>query len=573
MSGQTSLLPRGPEKNLLLAPWTAMLMAIGIYLALSCFRLGWTDLSSDEGRFGLSATNILTDRHQLAIVSEDPLGPPGTKPYMYPLTIAAVFTLLGKSEFTLRFVSVLSLLVAAFCFFALSMILTGNRTLSWLVFALFLLNPATITYARVAIPEPLVAAFGSLGLVAMAKFRDMPRTRWAILGGIAFGCGFLSKLWLVGPFILAASLLILEHWYRRRENRMIAGLGVAAMSFLIVAASHLLFVLWLAPPSLPHWENIYFIFSMKGRAGGVGYDPDMWYRPWWFYIAAVFKGSFFGLPLVFLGAWSLVKLRSWPLALVFVGLFSPVVVFSFFRVKQATYVFPAIVAITFLMSEGFLYLRSNTDWERLAVATMVSLGLAFFFWRGVGALQRQEFLQVVLLFILYLGIAGLWVRYRRAAESVLSLVVITTLLFAGIVVVRKNLDHRTYYREIASFFTERLKSRKPQDIVFVSPEFPAFEFYTFRCGQYWKTFYFNETYAEFFANLRGGNRVFYVVDPSGQLYGSKVDSDKLAALQDYAIDVTSQVEKDVGHSIPLRVFIPRDSIQVSDTPKETGGAI
>jgi 4-amino-4-deoxy-L-arabinose transferase-like glycosyltransferase len=564
MGDQDSEILRDSETNPFLTSWTVMAVVIGLYLALTCFRLGWTDLGSDEGRFGLSAVNILTDHHQIAIVSEDPLGAPGTKPYMYPLTIAAAFAMFGKNEFTLRFVSVLSLLVAAFSFYSLSMILTKDRALSLLVFALFLFDPATITYARVALPEPLVAAFGSMGLVAMAKFRDMLQPRWAIFAGIAFACGFLSKLWLVGPFILAAVLLVLECWYRHREKVMVVGLGVAAASFLIIAASHLLFVLWLAPPSLPHWENIYFIFSMKGRAGGVGYDPDMWYRPWWFYFAAVFKGSFFGLPLAFLGAWSFAKLRNWPVALVLIGLFSPVVLFSFFRVKQATYVFPAIVPIIFLMAQGFLYLRSNTAWMGLAVASIASLGLAFFFWQGVGALQRQEFLPVVLLFVLYLGMAGLWTRYRRFAEFMLSLAVISTLFFAGILVVRKNLAHRTYYRELAVYFAEQLRSKKPQDIAFVSPEFPALEFYTFRSGQYWKTFYFKENLEEFIEDLRNGNRVFYVVDPSGELYGGKVGPDKQIALNNYAVEVTSELQQSIGRAIPLRVFVPRDSMRDSE---------
>jgi 4-amino-4-deoxy-L-arabinose transferase-like glycosyltransferase len=483
---------------------------------------------------------------------------------MYPLTIAAVFALLGESEFTLRIVNVLSLLIAAFGFYALSMILIKNRTLSLLVFGLFLLNPATITYARVALPEPLVAAFGSMGLVAMAKFRDELRIRWAVLGGVAFACGFLSKLWLVSPFVLAAVLLVLERWYRRRERKMIVGLTVAGISFLIVASSHLLLVLWMDPSNLPHWEDIYFVFSMKSRAGGLGYDPDMWYRPWWFYLATLFRGSFFGLPLVFLGARSFAKHRDWPVMLVLFALFIPVVMFSCMRVKQATYVYPAIFAIILLMGQGFLYLHSSKAWKELAVASMASLGLAVFFWRGVGALQTQEFLPVALLFVLYIALASVWVRFRRVAESILCLALVSTLFFVGILAVRKNLEHRTYFREIGAYFIDRLQSKKPQDIAFVSPEFPAMEFYTFRSGQYWKTFYFKENSEDFVEDLRNGNRVFYLVDPSGELYGGKVEPDKLIALNDYAVEVTSDFQRSIGHAIKLRIFVPRDSMRVSD---------
>src|SRR6266849_2951929 len=80
------------------APVWFFFMVFVVYFTLALFKLGSSELGIDEGRFGVSAINILSDRHQLATVSEDPLGEPGTKPYGYPIVLGAAVWLLGKTE-------------------------------------------------------------------------------------------------------------------------------------------------------------------------------------------------------------------------------------------------------------------------------------------------------------------------------------------------------------------------------------------------------------------------------------------------------------------------------------------
>src|SRR5579859_7882868 len=84
-----------------------------LYCCLTLIHLGTADLESDEGRFGTAGVNILTDHRQLALVSEEPAGGAGTKPYLYPLCIAASISVLGKTEFAVRFVNVIALGFAA----------------------------------------------------------------------------------------------------------------------------------------------------------------------------------------------------------------------------------------------------------------------------------------------------------------------------------------------------------------------------------------------------------------------------------------------------------------------------
>jgi hypothetical protein len=92
----------------------AVIATLLAYGALALFQLGKADLDTDEGRYGISALNILYDYHQIAIVSPEPGGVPwSTWPYMYPLELAGSIVLLGKTEFALRVVNVLLMLLTA----------------------------------------------------------------------------------------------------------------------------------------------------------------------------------------------------------------------------------------------------------------------------------------------------------------------------------------------------------------------------------------------------------------------------------------------------------------------------
>src|SRR5208283_1612037 len=85
----------------------AVIATLLAYAALALYHLGMPDLEADEGRYGISALNILSDYHQFAIVSPDPGGVSwSTWPYAYPTMLAGSILLVGKTEFALRFVNV-----------------------------------------------------------------------------------------------------------------------------------------------------------------------------------------------------------------------------------------------------------------------------------------------------------------------------------------------------------------------------------------------------------------------------------------------------------------------------------
>ena len=77
----------------------AIIATLLAYAALSLFHLGRPDLETDEGRYGISALNILNDYHQIAIVSPDPGGVAwSTWPYVYPAELAGSILAAGEDR-------------------------------------------------------------------------------------------------------------------------------------------------------------------------------------------------------------------------------------------------------------------------------------------------------------------------------------------------------------------------------------------------------------------------------------------------------------------------------------------
>jgi 4-amino-4-deoxy-L-arabinose transferase-like glycosyltransferase len=533
-----------------------LLLVFIVYFSCASLKLGSSEIGIDEGRFGVSAINIISDPHQLVTVSEDPLGQPGTKPYGYPVLLAASLWALGKSEFALRTVNVIFLAVGALLLYEFVVLVQSDRNLALLTFALFLLNPGTLKYARTAMPEPLVVAAGCLALFCVAKFITNKSLPWAAACGFALGFGFLSKMWLVLPFALACFSVLALKLLTERNRAFLGGILSAFLSFLFVAVSHLLLVRWLTPSEWSHWIGIYFLFSLSSRVAGAGYDPVMWYRPWWFYLAAVFKASFFGVPLLLLGVQAARKRLNVPLITVLLSLVLPVFAFSLLQVKQASYIYPAYPALALLLALGWLYLVRDASRIELLFASLFSIGAtAFFFAKGV--FGSRECAALLALNLLYFATVFAGARSNRLVRYSVAAAVFSALLFADALVVRQSIQPPAYYREIAEYFKPQLLSRKPKDVAFTAPAFPAMQFYTFRSGEYWETFYVKKSAVEETSDLRHGVRVFYVVDPSQTLYGGKISPDRLVALRKYGSDVTEEIEKKLGHAIPLRVYVPR----------------
>ncbi len=526
------------------------------YFGLAMFRLGWADVGSDEGRFGVSAVNILTDVRQLAIVSEDPLGEAGTKPYFYPLAIAGSMTALGKSEFSLRLVNVVVLALAGLALYGAICGALGSKGLGIFTLAFFLLNPWTITYAHNAMPEPMVVFSGCLALLAVERWHRTFRMRWPVLCGLALGIGYLSKLWLIAPFAAACAGVFVGIVFRRRNARAWTGSVLAGLIFGCVAASHLLLALWLTPALFSHWRNIYFVFSLKSRVAGAGYDPAMWFRPWWFYAGAAFKASCFALPLLFIGIREILIARPKVVGYIALALLSPVLIFSAVAVKQTSYVYGALPAMAFIVALGCIAIWRGGKSQALIWATLLSAGVAGLFF-AAHLFGAKDLLAIEGLYCVYLGCAAVTQRgerSRRISLAVVSVATLCAMLAADVVAVDGTLRHRTNYREIAAFLRPLTAGTRPQDRVFVAPEFPAMQFYTFRSGEYWRTFYWRKSPDSLARDLEASTPKFFIVDPSEALYGSQLEPDMVRLLREHARDVTTEIERSSGDELHVTVF-------------------
>jgi 4-amino-4-deoxy-L-arabinose transferase-like glycosyltransferase len=530
-----------------------LVVAISIYLLFALFELGKFDLGSDEGGFGLGALNIMHDVRQLAIVSERAASGPGHKPYMHPLLLAGPLAILGPSAFSLRLTNVILLLLAGIVLYGTLRQLRATKRLASITAALFLVNPATITYARTVIPEPALVFWGCIGLYCAVRYYNGPRWYWAVLSGAALGCGFLCKLWLIGSFVAACGLLCIFPGRRYGMKVSIRGAIFLAIPLLVIGASHLLAVWLMTPADMPYWLSLYFGVSARDRFAGQGYDPQLWIRPWWLYGMALFRATFFAFPLLIGGGWRLLRRAKPEMIAVTAILLSPVILLSVFTVKETAYMSPIYPAVALLLALGCQDYVQELRSRLYVVAAVLSIGMAIAF----VFLYHQSLKVLLALGLLYSSylVASFVFPLRRFALGLSGAALLASCAFVSYTTPERH----TFYRDIGYYFKTALEKQRPNQISYISPEFGAIGFYFFRSGEYWDTYYFHKDTAQFAKELQDRVQVFYVVDPSGKLYGSRVSPQKMALLIEQCRDVTREIEKATGRPIPVHVFVPNQN--------------
>jgi hypothetical protein len=256
-----------------------------------------------------------------------------------------------------------------------------------------------------------------------------------------------------------------------------------------------------------------------------------------------------------LGIPALIKPKNVILIAVLGALILPIFVLSLLHVKETIYVFPVFPGLALLVALGLDYFFRSANRAEIIAATMISTLVAVWFYRQYVFLRREMIL-IEGLYLVYLlaGFAGS--LYRPIARGAVAVAAILAMSFVAAIAVRKTLEHRTYYREIAAYFKDRLLSLPPSNVAFFSPEVGAVSFSTFRTGRYWQTYYFHEDDAVFERDLIDRRQVFYVVDPSGKLYGGQPSPGEWQALREHAYEISPEVEAFIGHPIALRIFVP-----------------
>ena len=252
--------------------WTINLAATFAIVVLLSMNLGVNDLvGGDEGYYGVMARNILEDPGYIVNTSLSPLGPPGDKPFLYPLVLAVSLAAGGIGEVPMRLVT---LVMAAMAGFFLMLIGTelGSRKAGLFAGLMYLFTPLLANTGRIVSAEPLLVSLSLAGVWLILAAVRTGRSWLGFLAGALFGLAFLTKLWLVA--IPMAGVVGGILYFRGADSGNPVGriAGSAFAGFILFGSFQLLLCLIFSPDTFRHWLGIYTGFSLTDRvAGAVSY--------------------------------------------------------------------------------------------------------------------------------------------------------------------------------------------------------------------------------------------------------------------------------------------------------------
>ena len=529
--------------------WTIIIAATFIMVVLLSVNLGVNDLvGGDEGYYGVMARNILHDPGYIVNTSLSPLGPPGDKPFLYPLVLAGSLLVGGIGEIPMRLVT---LLVAAASGIILMLIGSelGDRRAGIIAGLMFLFTPLLANTGRVVSAEPLLVLLSLAGIWLMLVSLRTGRRRTGFAAGALFGLAFLTKLWLVAmPMagVLGAVLFYRKLSREKSLRSLLPVIGTAIAGFLLFGSLQLLLCLLFSPDTFRHWLGIYTGFSLADRVVG-GSFAGYWHRPWNYYLLLI--GRAFGqwLPLVPLGFITVLRKRreSLAAAVTMVWLI-PLITMSAISVKSGNYILPLMPALFLLAGFGASALLHAVEFPALtrrdallaALAGMV-LCLAAQLEFGSGAIPgiySKNVLRIQIIMAAAVLIPAFAPRLSRRAAGGYAIAALLIAMAGGLIrdiqIVRSR-DHVTGYRKVAAELARGLEDIDPRQLCFISPEWPAVSFYTFRTGRYWESPYQDADPEAAIASL-GGSPFFYVIQEGVDLYGGDPDDRVLKALAEKA---------------------------------------
>lgn len=529
----------------------AVASAALILVAVTCWvRLSPLDandlVGGDEGYYGTMARNVLASPRYVVSPSLSPLGPPGDKPPLVPVLLAASIHWLGPGEAALRWISIAAAAVIAFACGRLASRAAGPIA-EVACAGLLVTLPWFADASRVVAAEIPLTALGALALVLVCRERVSRPS--ACVAGVLLGLAFLCKLWLaVLIAVPAAGALSMSRGGRDRLLPWLAGCAIATASL------HLAALALLQPASLPHWWEIYVGRSLVERVQGEGY-ASYWRQPPIFYWNLLAHAFVLALPLVATGLdWAVRRLRDpAPRALVLWLLGAALL--SLFHVKSGGYAYVIVPAWAAVAALGVHALASGHRPTPLplALAALVSSPIAL---TGMGGepLAWTLWLAAWLAF----SLLGLATRYAGRLAPGLAVALAACIVLAGGARVVQRLPlryHATGYREAAAALAPLLRDVPPERRCFVAPEAPAWSYYWFRTGAYWGTPvtpWSPERRGEVEADT--ALRVF-VVDSRRDLYGGWPDSATVRWLERSTREVTSAPALRSGKSVGIRIFV------------------
>ena len=165
-------------------------LALGLYLLIFlAIRLtNLTDLpvTVDEWRHIIRSEVTLTDGDLFIGMRE------GFK-QLYVWLVAAVLPLFQDHIYAARFISVLAGGVTGLLCYQLGQTLYGSRRIGWLAALIYLISPMALFYDRTALSDTLLTMFTAAGILFSFQLWRQPTFKWAVILGLIFGLGALTK--------------------------------------------------------------------------------------------------------------------------------------------------------------------------------------------------------------------------------------------------------------------------------------------------------------------------------------------------------------------------------------------
>lgn len=520
-----------------------ILLVIGASLGFAFLR-GVVFKRIEAGDEGVNGTMAMNMCHSLRFLTRPSYIPGGSAdwahvdlsgiantPFHSALLALGGCPLSGRPEGMglISFIALTVTLVFTYRLFAL-----WDRRAAVVTTLLLAVSPVVLRLFRLIELEPVLVAWGMAGTYCIARGEMSGRKASSLLGGVCLGFGFLTKLWLVTPFVLASLGLLVQRRIRARRWRA-APVALIVAGFLGAASLHLVYVAARSPGDLTLWlRDVYFapfvgegIGGSKMSAAGV---PPRWVHPFWYYAAVLYREHFFLVPLILAGLPSLLKRASSlaePLAAAG-GVLLSLILLSIPPVKGPYYIlatFPFLyglagLGVAALLSRveagedpgGAVDRRARTVAGAFVVVASVAMVGAY-----LEGLKRDDItLAYVAAHALGLGGALLLVHGVRRLDAARWLDLaggLAALALTGFVVQDLSAAPAPPYREIAEVLAPYVEARSPERESFVSPNYKVLQLYLFRNGRYWRSYYTDLRPAKIEERVESGDLCGLVIGP------------------------------------------------------------
>jgi dolichol-phosphate mannosyltransferase len=318
--------------------------------------------------------------------------------------------------------------------------------------------------------EPVMLAFCALGALAFVRGTTTRQRALCALGGALAGLGFLTKMWLIVPYALAACgfVLVQTTLARAREDAPLAlrrSVIAGALGFAATASLHLVAIAWLAPQDLGHWlRSVYLgIFSGEGITGGKLSAQGVWsqdLRPASYYPLLLLREHGHLLPLLVMGLPALVRRgRTHAISMLAMAAGSAlaIVVLSVPLVKEPLYLLATLPLLYALAGTALSELEADPPKHgpgnrTIAQVAGVLAALLAFGWLALAVIDDapRTALAACNMSLASLVVAVMLARRKSAAHAVLIAGVIGALCGLGLALTRAPLDEPRPSRSAAT---------------------------------------------------------------------------------------------------------------------------